>query len=76
MTALIYLNGKPIRLKTIPTKVIKGTAIYTYGKYNLIINKGSFKQVGDENYTMKATLTLEYNSKVIWSKSVLGEGGD
>jgi len=76
MTALIYLNGKPIRLKTTPTKDIKGKAIYTCEKYNLIISKGPFKQVGDENYTMKATLTLEYNSKVVWTKNVLGEGGD
>lgn len=76
INALIYLNGKTIRLKTTPTKDIKNKAIYRYGKYNLIISKGPLKQVGEENYTMQATLTLEYHSKVIWSRDVLGEGGD
>ena len=76
-TALIYINGKPLRLKTKRTSIFsKNRQLFNSEGYTLTKVEESLKEVGDENYTMKGILTLKYNSNVVWEKPVIGEGGD
>jgi len=76
-TALIYINQKPVRLKSIDvTDFSKNKQIFTHDKYTLIIIEGPSKKVSDEYYTMSGELILKYDSKTVWSKNVKGDGGD
>ena len=77
IVALLYVNGKPVRLKAKrQLRVSDKKNSYFNGKYELIIDNGPEKTDGEENYIMKATIILKYNSKVVWMKNVMGEGGD
>ncbi len=77
MTALISINQRPIRLEIKDVvNFSKNKQIFTHEKYTLIIIEGPARKVGDEDYTMKGTLTLKYNSDVVWTKNIIGEGGD
>ena len=77
-TALIYINQKPIRLKVKDAAHFnRNKQIFIYEKYALMIIGSASKKVGDENYLiLKGTLTLKYDSNVVWEKKIIGEGGD
>jgi hypothetical protein len=50
---LIYINNKPMKLKS------KGN-VNISGKYCLIIKDGPLKNIGDETWTMKSVIMLNY----------------
>ena len=65
---LIFINNKPIKLK--------GSGdVYESGKYSLIIKDGPEKMIGDETWTMKSTIIVKYENKVVWRKDLIGYGG-
>jgi len=67
-TALIYINNRPITVKLID----RG---YLPGKYSIIINDGSTKDVGDETWTIKSVITIKYDKKIVWRRNLIGYGG-
>jgi hypothetical protein len=73
--ALIYVNNKPVLLKANYKIGDKENHAFTNGNYTLIIKNGPLKSTGDEDYTMKPIITLKLNSKVIWTKNLIGDGG-
>jgi hypothetical protein len=75
ITALIYINNKPILLKANYKLGDKENQVYTNGNYMVNIKIGSLKQLDSEYYEMKATIIVKYGSKIIWSKNLIGDGG-
>lgn len=67
---MICINRKPLLLKKMPH--FNG---YSSGYYLLTIDDGKTKQMDTEYYIMKSVITLKYNSKIIWTKPVFGDGG-
>ncbi|MES2265483.1 MAG: hypothetical protein V4520_01905 [Bacteroidota bacterium] len=71
--AYIYINGKPTRLKNIKSR---GKEMeFNISDYTLFINNSPLKQIDDEYYIMKATITLKKGKQVVWRKQVVGDGG-
>ncbi|MDB5132059.1 MAG: hypothetical protein JWR02_1808 [Mucilaginibacter sp.] len=73
--ALIRVNNRLIVLKANYKISDKENHAFTNGNYTLIIKNGPLKSTGDEDYTMKPIITLKLNSKVIWTKNLIGDGG-
>ena len=66
--ALIYINHKPITVKVEE----KG---YLLNKYSIIIKDGPHKNIGDELYSMRSVIILQYGNKIIWKRRLIGRGG-
>jgi hypothetical protein len=73
--ALIYINNKPVLLKADYKISDKANHAFTNGNYTIIIKNGALKSTSGEDYTMKPIITLKLNSKVVWMKNLIGDGG-
>lgn len=74
--ALIYVNNKPVILKANYKMSDKVNHVFKNGDCILIIKNGPLKPTGDEDYTMKPTITVKFKSKVIFLlKDLVGDGG-
>ncbi|MDP9048094.1 MAG: hypothetical protein M3N14_08145 [Bacteroidota bacterium] len=73
--ALIHVNNKAILLKYNDKASDKATHVFTAGAYDLLIKNGALKREGDEDYTMTATITVNFHSKIVWTNRVVGGGG-